>query len=261
MQNNSMPLGVTGWFQGDPAVFPAQGGAPNSYIAASFNNGAGLATISNWLLTPPLTLQNGATLTFWTRTVNAPFAPDRLQVRMSTNGASANVGTTATSGGDFTALLLDINPNYTTSGYPNVWTQFTVTVSGVPSLTTGRLAFRYFVENGGPSGVRSDYIGIDTMAYTCPSETPTPTPTPSQITLSAMGHKVRGVNKVDLSWTGATSSQVDIYRNGAVIATTDNDGAYTDLTGNKGRATYTYKVCEAGTSTCSNEVTVSFGGP
>ena len=27
-------------------------GAPNAYIAANFNNGAGLATISNWLLTP-----------------------------------------------------------------------------------------------------------------------------------------------------------------------------------------------------------------
>ena len=50
---------------------------------------------------------------------------------MSTNGASSNVGTTATDVGDFTTLLLDINPTYTTTGYPNVWTQFTVTVSGV----------------------------------------------------------------------------------------------------------------------------------
>ena len=49
---------------------------------------------------------------------------------MSTNGASSNVGTTATDVGDFITLLLDINPTYTTSGYPNVWTQFTVTLSG-----------------------------------------------------------------------------------------------------------------------------------
>src|SRR5205085_6656010 len=107
-----------------------------------------------------------------------------------TNGASSNVGTTATDVGDFTTLLLDINPTYTLTGYPNVWTQFTVTVSGVPSLTTGRLAFRYFVENGGPTGANSDYIGIDTFQFNdngpCGGATPTPsasvtpgTPTPT----------------------------------------------------------------------------------
>jgi hypothetical protein len=36
-------------------------------------------------------------------------------------------------------------------------------------------------------------------------------------------------------------------------------GRYTDSTGQKGRATFTYKVCEAGTQNCSNEVTVRFG--
>ena len=144
-------VGTTSWFQGNSTVFPAQSGAATSYIGANFNNTTGTNTISNWLLTPPVTLQNGETMTFWTRTVTAPAFPDRLQVRMSTNGSSSNVGTTATDVGDFTALLLDINPTYTTTGYPNVWTQFTVTVSGVPSPTLGRLAFRYFVENGGPT--------------------------------------------------------------------------------------------------------------
>ena len=101
--------------------------------------------------------------------------PDRLQVRMSTNGASTDVGTTATSVGDFTNLLLDINPTYLPEGYPRVWTQFTVTLSGIPGGSTlGRLAFRYFVENGGPNGVNSDYIGIDTVVYRWMS-TPTPT--------------------------------------------------------------------------------------
>jgi hypothetical protein len=79
-----------------------------------------------------------------------------------------------------------------------------------------------------------------------------------QITLSAVGYKVRGVNTVDLSWSGATSPNVDIYRNGVVIATTTNDGTYTDSTGSRGHATYTYKVCEAGTGNCSNQVTVTF---
>jgi hypothetical protein len=37
---------------------------------------------------------------------------------MSTNGASTNVGSTATGVGDFTTLLLDINPNYTIGETP-----------------------------------------------------------------------------------------------------------------------------------------------
>jgi outer membrane protein assembly factor BamB len=94
-----------------------------------------------------------------------------------------------------------------------------------------------------------------------PTSTPsaTPSPTPGQIILTARGYKVRGVNTVDLSWSGATSSQVDIYRDGVVRATTANDGFHTDSTGSRGQVTYIYKVCEAGTLTCSNEVTVAFG--
>jgi hypothetical protein len=120
MQNLSQPgPGATGWSQGSTAAFTSQSGAPNSYIAANYDNGTGTSTLSNWLLTPPVTLQNGATMTFWTRTVNTPSLPDRLQVRMSTNGASTNTGTVATDLGDFTTLMLDINPTYTV-GYPNV---------------------------------------------------------------------------------------------------------------------------------------------
>jgi serine protease len=72
---------------------------------------------------------------------------------------------------------------------------------------------------------------------------------------------VGGVNTVDLIWNGAISTNIDLFRNGVVVVTTANDGFYTDSTGDKARATYTYKVCEEGTATCSNEVTVRFGGP
>ena len=43
-----------------------------------------------------------------------------------------------------------------------------------------------------------------------------------------------------------------------VIATTPNDGSYDDSTGTTGQASFMYKVCEAGTQTCSNNVTVNF---
>src|SRR4029077_4424492 len=130
-----------------------------------------------WLLTPEISLQNGNTLTFYTRTVDVPAFPDRMQVRMSTNGASTNVGTTEFDLGDFTNLLLDINPNYTADGYPNVWTHFTIPISGVPPGTNGRLAFRYFVENARLFGANSDYIGVNRAVYSGPCGSPTPTPT------------------------------------------------------------------------------------
>jgi len=93
-----------------------------------------------------------------------------------------------------------------------------------------------------------------------PTASPTPTATPGQITLTASGRKVHGFDTVDLSWSGATSSMVDIYRNGVVIATVPNaPGSYTDNTGQKGRATFIYQVCEAGSGNCSNQVTIKFG--
>lgn len=176
-QNLSQPgPGTTNWFQGNTAVFNAQAGPANSYLGTNFNNGTGLSTLSNWALLPQMTINNGDTFNFWTRTVTTVGFPDRLQVRLSTNGASTNVGATATSVGDFTTLLLDINPTYTTTGYPNDWANFNVTVSGLGGPVSGRFAFRYFVENGGPSGANSDFIGIDTL-------TVTPVPEPTSLAL------------------------------------------------------------------------------
>jgi hypothetical protein len=71
---------------------------------------------------------------------------------------------------------------------------------------------------------------------------------------------VQGVLTVDVFWSGATSANIDIYRNRVTIATVRNTGSYTNSTGQKGNATFTYKVCEGGTQNCSNEVTVRFGG-
>jgi subtilisin family serine protease len=78
------------------------------------------------------------------------------------------------------------------------------------------------------------------------------------ITLSATGYKVQGVKRTDLVWSGATSTNVDVYRDNALVITTPNDGAHTDNTGLRGGASHTYRVCEAGTSTCSPNVTVSY---
>jgi Ca2+-binding RTX toxin-like protein len=173
--NNSNPIGITNWAQGNTTLFAAQSGASNSFISASFNNAGSQqpAIISNWLITPVVSIQNGDLLSFYTRkTEQGPIYPDRLQVLLSLNGSSTNVGATATSVGDFTTTLLDINPQLTTVGYPTTFTKYDIPLTGVPTPTMGRVAFRYFIPtNAGPSGTNGDYIGIDTFSYT--SNTPT----------------------------------------------------------------------------------------
>ena len=160
MQNNSNPLGGTNWYQGVSVAaggpFNSFNGPDSSYIAANYNSTGGSifssGKISNWLISPVFNLRNGDTVKFYTQTDPANFSPDRLQFRLSTNGASVNVGTTANSVGDFTTLLQDINPTLALSVYPLVWTQFTSIISGLSAPTSGRVAFRYFVTNAGYYG-------------------------------------------------------------------------------------------------------------
>lgn len=79
----------------------------------------------------------------------------------------------------------------------------------------------------------------------------------SGITLSTRGYKVKGSARVDLTWSGATGTAVDVYRNNVVVATPSNTGAYTDVLG-KVSGTFTYKVCLTGTTTCSANSSVTF---
>ena len=170
MQNLSSPVGSTNWFQGTAVSgggpFDAYNGAANAYIGGNYNNTGNTGTISNWLMTPNRTLRNGDVFTFYTRKASPDMYADRLEVRLSTNGASTDAGTNATTVGDFSTVLLTINPTLVLNVYPIVWTQYTITISGLPAPTSGRIAFRYFVTGAGLSGTNSDYIGIDQVDYT-----------------------------------------------------------------------------------------------
>lgn len=185
-QNSSEPLGLTNWFQGNPSVFNSHSGAPDSYIAANFNNTAGAGTISNWMILPTMSLNNGDTLKFYTRGVTGTPFPDRLEVRLSENGASSDVGAGAAAVGDFSTLLLSINPMLSVGGFPGDWTEFSVTLAGLGGPLSGRLAFRYFVTDGGPSGSNSDYIGIDDVCVTFGGEV-IPLPTAGLMASVGMG--------------------------------------------------------------------------
>lgn len=172
--NNSVPVGPLSVFQGTSSYFPADNGnaGPNDYVAMNYQSIANNASggISTWLITPTIGLSNPAILEFSTRRFNT--VPDRLQVRLSPAGNAAAVPTGTTAVGTFTSLLLDINPLLSTStisavannsvnGYPTAWTVYTVAIPAQTFGSWGRLAFRYFVDNGGQTGQNSYYIGID----------------------------------------------------------------------------------------------------
>ncbi|TVQ33536.1 MAG: choice-of-anchor D domain-containing protein [Wenzhouxiangella sp.] len=169
LANQSQPVGTTAWFQGNAFVFPAFEGETNSYIAADFNNAAGSGLINNWLLSPTTVLRNGTEIRFYTRSsfLSNSF-PDRLEVRFSTAGNSVNVGTSATDVGDFVHLVASINPDLEPGGYPLEWTEVVIRLEGLPEPVAGRVALRYFVEDGGPLGTNSIYIGIDSFSITQP---------------------------------------------------------------------------------------------
>jgi hypothetical protein len=159
--NNSTPGGPTpeGWFQGT-GVFTAPSGAPNSYAQANFLNAGAGGDISTWLLTPMLLLQPGTLLRFSTIGEDVAGFPDRLEVRLSTNGASTDVGSTPSSVGDFTELLLSVNPGLTDSGYPTTWTEYSYIFSGLAAPVNSRIAFRYFVPD---RSINASTIGLDTV--------------------------------------------------------------------------------------------------
>ena len=161
---NSSDFGPTGMFPGIDSVcgfFDAQGGEPGSYIAMNFQN-AGLDaadTTSAWLISPQVSLADRTMISFYTRTVTASPFPDRLVVRISSNGDSVNVGDGPLDLGDFQTVLFDINPTHQVGGYPEEWTLFETELMGFGD-STGRIAFHYFNEF---MNVNGNYIGIDTF--------------------------------------------------------------------------------------------------
>lgn len=187
--NTSDPAGPSVWQDGG-SIPPFFAGYSNSGTYAGFigvdyqSTSAGAGTISNWLISPAVTFQNGDKIIFYTRAQN--FTPgytatdvtdfaNRLKVRMNTNAS--------TDPASFTTGLLDINPTYkewhaapgtyggvtyTTTdiaqAYPAFWTRFEVTINGLNSPVDGRFAFNYFVEGGGSAG-RGSGVGIEHVQF------------------------------------------------------------------------------------------------
>ena len=157
------PVG-SGWFPGNPGVFPAQAGAPGSYAASNFlvtNSGS----IAAWLISPELTF-TGQTVSFFARTEDATLGfLDGLTLMVSTAGASMNLG-------DFVPLF-SIGPG----ALADVWTQYSAVLG---SLGSGRIAFLYGVADFDTA----NYVGVDTVSVTGGG---TQVPEPASLALLGLG--------------------------------------------------------------------------
>lgn len=179
--NRSSPLGPDTWASGALTYATSKGTVTTTYLfppAASTNSGqdcifvsptsggAGSA-VSNWMFTPSTFMKNGDKFSFFVRTVANPATrADRLQVRINAKDDNTVIDYTATAVGDYTTMLLDINPTYALSGvtaFPAVWTKYTVTLSGLVGLAKHRIAFRYVL----PEIVNSGRgVGVDEVQFT-----------------------------------------------------------------------------------------------
>jgi subtilisin family serine protease len=172
------------------------------------------------------------------------------------------------------ANTVDITIGTSDYGFMSGTSMATPAVSGIAALVwsnhngcTGteiRDALKATAEDNGAAG-HDDYFGHGIVKAKAASDYltangcgggVTPPPVGGDITADASGYNSKGKNKVDVTWSGAVTTSVDIFRNGSLLTTTSNDGAYTDSFRSSG--TFTYKVCDQDTNNCSAEMTVNF---
>jgi len=105
-------------------------------------------------------------------------------------------------------------------------------------------------------GIQEPLLDVSTFE---PFLVPTAGDDDDGIDLSVSVRKERGSYSAYLTWQGAESPDVAVYRDASLLVTTDNDGQYTDPLGRQGGSA-TYQVCENDISDidCSDVVTVNW---
>lgn len=145
-----------------------QVGGANSFALVNYSSTTGSGTISNWLISPLVNVKDGDVVSFYSRkgTDGTMDYPDRLELRYSTAATTVVPSTGSTDVGSFTTLGVTINSALAAGFvYPKTWTQYNFTITGVGNTPIPiKFGFRYFVTNGGTTGLNSDIIGIDTFS-------------------------------------------------------------------------------------------------
>lgn len=160
-RNQSSPKGETSWHYGYTPDLQSYWPSPQAgtgYMAVEGTSADYFGgKVSNWAILPQISGQRaGDTLIFYAINIDSHNTPT-LQVRYSPGGGTGT-GTGADAVGDFTQVLLDINP-LPTGG----WNRYSVTLPG-----SGRIALRYYVAQACNYGCASSYTGVDTMSVGAP---------------------------------------------------------------------------------------------
>jgi subtilisin len=106
-----------------------------------------------------------------------------------------------------------------------------------------------------PDGILEPLLDVsDTTIYN-----PVMLTTAYPITLTVRAFKSGNVQMADLTWSGATSANIDVYRDGNFVLSTVNDGFFTDTIGYVRETWHSYRICEQGsTSICSTTITIQY---
>jgi subtilisin family serine protease len=180
---------------------------------------------------------------------NVPIGTSTLYLKASASSASSNVELFDFSFSLDGSLYTSI-PNTQDGESPVIYrAEFTL-----PESSDGTVYIRVTDNNREASDTVADEISVGQLVIETQVDTSTPV---NSFGLTAAPNTAKsGWHDVILSWNASLT--VDLYRDDARIVDSVSGGTYTDARISKGSATYTYKVCEAGTNNCSSEVVVIF---
>jgi len=80
----------------------------------------------------------------------------------------------------------------------------------------------------------------------------------SAIQLSGVGSKKSGRVRVRLTWSGASTNKVKVFRNGKLVTKTGNDGKFVERVRRKGHGSLRYRLAETRGGATSDEIIVNY---
>ena len=270
----SPALNATSDFTPNPV---AAGGSSTLTVATSTSTATGTYTLTITGTSGALTKTATVTLTVWPEGASASTYSNNTPVSIP-DYTPAGITSTIVVPSSGTILDLEVTVNITHTYIGDLIVKLTspagtqVTLhnragGGADNLYTTYYPANFDGENQAGSWTLSvsdnanlDVGTLDNWSLTITSSGAPPPPPPGAISLSITSQEVKGKSyKVGLGWSGATGGNVDLYRNGALLATPSNSGAYTDTVDKSAGTSFSYVVCEVGSTTaCSNTATATF---